>query len=630
MMSFSALALSGMLATPGSVCAQSSTTAPSAPAPATKDATVWYPVSSINVAYGADPQPLSIARLREAEIALGLAYGGGLTGLEERSTTVTVRLSEIGKGEYTRLDAAAIRVITQSLVREFEKSGIIGVAALPDPDQIEVIGAPADLRKADDTTLRIFLFVGVVKEIRSVAVEADDPESRRVNPDTTFHNRLRANSPLRRGDVLDREKLDEYVARSSRHPGRRVDLAISAAGEEQGGATLDFVVSEAKPWLAYFQLSNTGTRETSEWRERFGFLHTNLTGNDDILQIDYITANFQESHAVNVSYEYPILERLRLKGFGGYNTFTASDVGQQLFTFEGEGYNLGIEASYEIAYVGGFFVDAVGGVRYDHTETRRELPGPDQNGRGSYFVPYGGFKAERNTQESNFSGSVVLEYYANTEGSFEDLQELGRIDPDENWPLIKWDFAGSFYVEPLLYPQEFAEGTGGPNASLAHEFFFNLRGQYSFSNRLIPTVEQTLGGFSTVRGYPESLLAGDSSVVFTSEYRLHIPPLLGYNSTIEKGERQDFRFRPTEPWGVADWDLIVRGFLDAGYVDNTDERSFEQSETLVGAGVGLELQILRYLNARLDWGFALKGATTTQERVDVGDSRLHFVLTVSF
>jgi hypothetical protein len=79
--------------------------------------------------------------------------------------------------------------------------------------------------------------------------------------------------------------------------------------------TLDYLVAENKPWTAYAELSNTGTKQTNEWRERFGFVHNQLTRSDDILRLDYATAGFDRSHAVNVDYSFPILsDRVRARG----------------------------------------------------------------------------------------------------------------------------------------------------------------------------------------------------------------------------------------------------------------------------------------------------------------------------
>ena len=56
--------------------------------------------------------------------------------------------------------------------------------------------------------------------------------------------------------------------------GRRSHSSIAVSQSQvPGGVVLDYLVSEAKPWTVYAQASNTGTKETESWRERFGFIH---------------------------------------------------------------------------------------------------------------------------------------------------------------------------------------------------------------------------------------------------------------------------------------------------------------------------------------------------------------------
>ena len=58
-------------------------------------------------------------------------------------------------------------------------------------------------------------------------------------------------------------------------------------------------------------------------------------------------------------------------------------------------------------------------------------------------------------------------------------------------------------------------------------------------------------------------------------------------------------------YGVPDWDLILKGFVDAGRAIISDPFFFESDHTLVGAGIGAEFLYKRNLSLRLDWGFAL-------------------------
>lgn len=70
------------------------------------------------------------------------------------------------------------------------------------------------------------------------------------------------------------------MRRLNRHPGR-VDPVVTP-GSGPGLVGIDYIVNEVKPWLILGEVSNTGTEETDEWRYRIGFLHTQLTGADDI------------------------------------------------------------------------------------------------------------------------------------------------------------------------------------------------------------------------------------------------------------------------------------------------------------------------------------------------------------
>src|SRR5678816_521093 len=79
-----------------------------------------------------------------------------------------------------------------------------------------------------------------------------------------------------------------------------------------------------------------------------------------------------------------------------------------------------------------------------------------------------------------------------------------------------------------------------------------------------------------------------------------------------------FRWVPETAYGKADWDFILKGFLDVGSTIQTDRLSFEQDDTLVGIGIGAELQFKQNITLRADWGFAMN---EIENEVDSGDNR---------
>ena len=80
----------------------------------------------------------------------------------------------------------------------------------------------------------------------------------------------------------------------------------------------------------------------------------------------------------------------------------------------------------------------------------------------------------------------------------------------------------------------------------------------------------------------------DTVLVASAEYRLHVPQAFGYDPNPGELFGQPFKFKPQQPYGRADWDLIVKGFVDGGKTINSHKQSFERDETLLGAGFGFE------------------------------------------
>jgi hypothetical protein len=286
-----------------------------------------------------------------------------------------------------------------------------------------------------------------------------------------------------------------------------------------------------------------------------------------------------------------------------------------------------------------FFVDLVGGVRWQSVKVNNDLF--SETGKGQFIIPSIGVRAERITDVSSLTAGVSFELQDESLSDFSpgELQRLGRPNVSESWQVVKFDASQSFHIEPLISDVFWGTGDSGPT-TLAHEVLVSLRGQFALGDRLIANEQDVLGGLYTVRGYPESVAAGDSSVVGTLEYHYHVPRAWPISAPGYKGERKlnwfrrtggdDFRYAPSEAFGFTDWDLVLKGFLDAGQTSVTDAVAGERDETLVGAGIGIEFLWKRNLQARVDWGFALSDVQNAAEPVDAGDNRVHVVFTLSY
>ena len=111
------------------------------------------------------------------------------------------------------------------------------------------------------------------------------------------------------------------------------------------------------------------------------------------------------------------------------------------------------------------------------------------------------------------------------------------------------------------------------------------------SDDLVPLETFSLGGVQSVRGYRQDFLLGDSGVFASAEVRI-----------------------PVVRWNNNQSSLSAVPFFDFGTAwSNSSERD-QDEDTLASLGVGLKLDLIETLSARIDYGIPLI------EVVDTGDS----------
>ncbi len=535
--------------------------------------------------------------------------------------------------------ASLLKQITRAVASYYVEQGFIGVRVAPHHEDVDPQGR--DIRPPGVTAFRLVVRLGLVTEMRTVAAGSRiKDEAQKI--DNPAHQRIVKHSPVQVADpekpqeaeLLKREHVQRYIHWLNRHPGRNVDVAVSQSPRYDTGAVLDYVITEDRPWSVYFQVSNTGTENTEEWRERFGLVHNQLTDNDDILTLEYITSAFDATHAVYGSYEAPLFdaERVRWKFSGLWNEYTASELGFADAQFSGQEWYTRGDLIANVFQYNELFVDVFAGARYQSDEVESDIEGVE-GGEEDFVLPHVGLQLDR-FQPFNRT-SARLQYEINVLDVDEDeLAGMGRIlvnsdgdfEGEENFSRLTWDVTHSFYLEPLVTSTQW-RNDNPDRATLAHEMFFAFRGQWS-PDRNIPQFERPVGGFYSVRGYDESILAGDTVLAFTAEYRFHLPRLFAIETEPRQIFGQPFRWARQQPYGWPDWDLILRGFFDyaQSYVEGSGELTggLDDDFELMSAGAGVELQLKRNINLRVDWGYVLQGVDGL---ADEGDDRFHIIAT---
>lgn len=636
--------------------------APGQPAPAIDLEQMHIKVGKFNVKYATlrpslNPGLPEVDRLASTAVDLGKTPEG-FTAPDKAPEKVTIRLLEQKKVE--TYSGGALKTICEGLSKEMNRQGLFSVFTVIDPKDID--RNFNDLRGAR-TDLTILVYAFEIKQIRTVAKGPAFRSDQVIN--NPRYARIASHSPLTtspdvgRGNLLQKEPLEEYISRLNRFPGRRVDAAVSSAGEP-GELVLDYLVREDKPLFAYVQVSNTGTETTDEFQERVGVEYRQLAHLDDILSAEYVTSSFSHSNSVIASYQLTALfpDLLKFRVFGSYGEFTASDVGSDLLNFSGESWNAGLVATFSPFRWQGFNFDFFAGATWQNVSVSNQTFG--LNGQTDFFLPVAGFSLGKATDRYAVAGTVQVETnvaeIAGTQAG--QLEALGRFQTNKDFVIGKWDLKTSTYLEPLLSPAKWKTASAVETAALSHEVALSFRGQYTFGDRrLVPQFEEVVGGFNSVRGYPESIASADTVLIASAEYRYHVLHSIAAaarakedasvpNSKPPIGSSR-FTIHPPTVFGRP-WDLTLRAFTDVGQTfNNRILTSTEVDRTLIGAGIGIELAILRdaksehtgldsfihnlALTLRLDWGIALDPVETlTTNPVYIGNSRLHFAGTITY
>jgi len=589
------------------------------------------------------PQHPSLEAILAHEIELGRLPDGYIAP-RPGAQIVKVSLNELAAAPVQLYHVTALAAINQGILGALNARGLGGVTVQTNPADIDPLTGE-DRRTAGQTDVGVDILTGRIGDLHVAEFETfgfGDRISEEENAGHPVHQRIKDGSPIQptgsvsegTTDLLRTDLLEDYVAYLNRHPGRTVVAELTPSRIEPGVAFLDYKILEEKPWTAYMQTSKTGTEETNEWRHRFGFRHTQLTGEDDIFRFDYVTAlDFSDVHGFFTSYEAPMpwVERLRWRVNAGFSEYDASEIGVNRADFSGRQHELGFELIGNLFQYRNFFVDMVGKIRWQNIHADDKLT--DTEGDENMFLPGVGLRAARETDAMWFRADVGWERSLGGGSSldFGELRRLGRVDPDERWQVLRWDAGLSFYVEPLLDRIKPGLVDGGGRA---HEMLLSTKGQEAFDNRLIPQEEMIVGGLFTVRGYPQASLAGDSVTMGTAEYRFHLPRALSPRARPSQlPVVGDFKLAPQRVNGRADWDLVLSLFTDLAKVRQSNKVTGEIEGTFFGAGVGVELMFLRNFSIRYNFGVALRDIDNfngTKTFVDSGDAEHYFVFSLLY
>jgi len=410
--------------------------------------------------------------------------------------------------------------------------------------------------------------------------------------------RVRAALPtLKEGETPRVRRIDSELQIANENPSRQMGVLLGP-GAKPGEVEATVNVDEQPVQHFNIGLDNSGNDRTGNYRLSGGWQHADVSGHDDVLNLQIQTSPTESSAVKVVSAGY----RLPLPGWhsaidlfaaysdvdGGTTNTAAGDL-----SFSGKGRVAGVRSIWYLPRLAEFDQRVTIGLDHRAYLNNCQIAGlpPGACGPAGESVTVHPLALEYSAQSGSriaagFNAGIARNLDIGGKHTDEAAFEAVRTGAKPGYTVFR---AGGYVTLPL--PEDW---TVGGRLSL----------QYS-GDELVPGEQFGIGGANSVRGYEEREVSGDRGFFGSLEVST---PKLGW-----AGDKVDLRF-------VA--------FADSGQVTNRDAAPCAGTQTrcsLASVGAGAKLAFGN-VQARLFVANALKDSATTQKQ----DWRSHFSINASF
>lgn len=412
--------------------------------------------------------------------------------------------------------------------------------------------------------------------------------------------RLRAALPsLVEGRTPRLRRIDAELQMANENPSRTVGVLLGPGGAP---GEVEATVKVSEHALHHFSLGldNSGNQRTGDYRLSLAWQHADLSGHDDVLNLQWQTSPTQASavSVISAGYRLPLVRQLAaLELFAAH-----SDVDGGSQTLPGSGGDLRFSGKGRIAGARGVWYLPRRG-EYDQRLTTGLEYRAYLNDCGVNGLPNG---ACGSAGQSVSVQPLTLEYTAQTGGSSPAMFSVGLA---RNLALggqhsAAADFEAARPGAARHYTVLRLQGQMARPVLEDWQLAGRMAAQYS-ADGLVPGEQFGLGGAGSVRGYQERELSADRGLALTLEL-----------------------VSPGQAWAGPAVDLRGLLFVDAGQLSNNAGlacRTLQTRCSLAAWGLGARLG-WGALQLRLAVAQARRDASTTQS----GDWRAHVALNASF
>lgn len=411
---------------------------------------------------------------------------------------------------------------------------------------------------------------------------------------------VRASLPsLVAGETPRVRDIDAQIQLANENPAKRIEVLLQP-GQRPGEVDASIQVADQAPSHFSIGLDNSGNSSTGRLRASFGYQNAALWDRDHVLalQLQVAPEEIKSLAVLSANYRIPFYAHgMALDAYAAYSDAdggtTATAAGP--LQFSGRSRVVGLRATKYLPRFGEIDHRLIAGLDsrdYINNCSIAGLPAGACGGPGEsvsvqplaleYVVQKGG--------ENRYGASIGLQHNLNVGGGNSNAAQFQKVRPGSKprYTVVRFGLFAAF-----AWPEDW-------------QLQGRLIGQSS-EDALVLGEQFGIGGASSVRGYNEREIVGDSGAVAAVE--LTSPDL-------------------AKSVGLRSGSLRALGFLDAGWVRNrlnTPCRLTESQCQLSSAGIGVRYRSGR-VQARLDVAYTLDAGNRTGRHT----TRAHFSVSSSF
>lgn len=371
----------------------------------------------------------------------------------------------------------------------------------------------------------------------------------------------------KKGESIDVGRLKRNLGSLNKNPFREGNL-IFKKGKEENSTSIDLVVRDRWPYRFYGGMDNTGIRSTGSNRYFTGINFGNLWGFDHIAAYQYTqSSNVHRFYSHTMTYTMPVFYRHFLTIYGGLSKIEPKRSIVDLKN-DGKSGQASIRYIAPLYPIKKFTHEFDIGFDYKYSNinmTYKDIPFIKNKVNITQFE----MKYERTYQTDYYCIPFSLEVYISP-------GKMISHQSNHDFSELRYRARNQYFYSILHFSPYF-------RLKKDWSLWINLLNQLSTQN-LISSEQFGLGGYNTVRGYPERYINRDNGIVTNIELRS--PTFL-----LTKKNPLNIQFLAFFDGGLA-WD-----------VHSTP--NIKNLKGLASVGPGIRFNFCNYIVSRLDLGFRL-------------------------